>query len=199
MINKHLPVYEAKLTNEDDGMYCLSFVDYPATEVSWQAFKEQKPQTFTVADEDKHIVRGVMMSANHLIYRIDSSGYEYYITFSEDTLRKMSERFLRFGYNNNVDTNHNNQLEDGVYLQEIFFKDVEKGVNPTGFEDVEDKSLFCQYRVENDDVWNKIKDGTYTGFSLAGYFDSELVEQSAEDREEKELLDLIEKIKNKLK
>lgn len=194
-----LPIYEAKINNEDEGTFCLSFVEFPATEVNWQAFKEdKKPLNFSITDEDKHIVRGVFMSANHLIYRVDPSGMEYYITFSEETLRTMAERFLMNGFNKNVDTQHNGELEDGIYLQEIFFKDVEKGIDPVGYSDVEDKSLFCQYRVENEEVWKKIKDGSYNGFSLAGYFDTVRVEDE-EEQEYNEVLDLITKIKNKLK
>lgn len=195
---KELPIYEAKLTSDDDGVFCLSFVDYPATEVSWQVFKQDKPmRKFSIADEDKHIVRGVFMTANHLIYRVGVSGYEYYIKFSEEVLREMAERFLRGGYNRNVDTNHNEEMEKGIYLQELFFKDVEKGINPVGFEDVEDKSLFCQYRVENEEVWKKIKDGTYTGFSLAGYFDYQEV-QDPEEQEYKECMELINKINKQI-
>lgn len=200
MIKKELPIYQALLTDEDDGVFCVSLVDVPATKVSWQVFKEAKPiQNFSIADEDKHIVRGVFMSANHLIYRIDPNGMEYYVTFSEDTLRKMAERFLQFGFNQNVDTNHNYKMEDGIYLQELFFKDVEKGINPVGFEDVEDKSLFCQYRVDNPEIWKRIKDGTYTGFSIAGYFDKAKVENDPEEQEYQECVELINKIKNKLK
>lgn len=195
---KELPIYEAKLTSDDDGVFCLSFVDYPATEVSWQVFKQDKPmRKFSIADEDKHIVRGVFMTANHLIYRVGASGYEYYIKFSEEVLREMAERFLRGGYNRNVDTNHNEEMEKGIYLQELFFKDVEKGINPVGFEDVPDKSLFCQYRVENEEVWKKIKDGTYTGFSLAGYFDYQEV-QDPEEQEYKECMELINKINKQI-
>lgn len=196
---RKLPIFEAKINDENEGAYCLSFVDYPATEVSWQVFKEQdKKQSFSIDDEDKHLVRGVFMTANKLIYRKDKSGFEYYITFSENTLRKMAENFLMNGFNKNIDTNHNDELEDGIYLQEIFFKDVEKGINPVGYEDVEDKSLFCQYRVNNDALWQKIKEGEFTGFSLAGIFDSVEVSEP-EDEEFNEIVELINKLKNKIK
>lgn len=175
-----LPIYKATIKDETDGVFCLSFVDFPATEVDWQMFSKQEVN-FSIENEEKRLVRGVFMTANHLIYRVDETGYEYYITFSEDTLRKIAERFLANGYNKNVDTNHNAQLEEGIYLQEIFFKDVEKGVNPIGFESVEDKSLFCQYRVENDEIWNAIKEGKFKGFSMAGFFDVEPVQMSKQE------------------
>ena len=77
---------------------------------------------------------------------------------------------------------------------------MERGVNPKGFEDIEDKSLFGTYKVLNDDVWGKIKDGTFKGFSLEGVFDMvEVKEQSEEDKLMDEVLDLLEKELNNRK
>ena len=64
---------------------------------------------------------------------------------------------------------HNpNNIMNGVYLEELFIKNVEKGINPKGFEDIENYSLFGVYTIENDDVWNSIQNGTFTGISLEG-------------------------------
>ena len=55
-------------------------------------------------------------------------------------------------------------------LEELFIKDVDKGINPVGFEDIEHGSLFGKYRVLNDEVWADVKAGKFKGFSLEGYF-----------------------------
>lgn len=200
-MNKQLPIYKAVLDNNEDGMFIVSFVDLPAVEVDWQAFAEEKqPMQFSIEDEDKHIVRGVLMRANHPIYR-NNNGFEYYVEFEPDTLREMSQRFLKEGYNNNVDTMHNFELEDGVYLQEIFMKDVNNGINPKGFEDVEDGSLFGQYKVENNDIWDKVKDGTFKGFSIVCVNAWEKIEQqfsNQEDKDYEEIVELINKINDKI-
>ncbi len=201
VMNKQLPIYKAVLDNNEDGMFIVSFVDLPAVEVDWQAFAEEKqPMQFSIEDEDKHIVRGVLMRANHPIYR-NNNGFEYYVEFEPDTLREMSQRFLKEGYNNNVDTMHNFELEDGVYLQEIFMKDIENGINPKGFEEVEDGSLFGQYKVENDDIWEKVKDGTFKGFSIVCVNAWKKIEQqfsNQEDKDYEEIVDMINKIKDKI-
>ena len=62
------------------------------------------------------------------------------------------------------------QMVSGVNLIELFIKDIEKGINPAGFEDIENGSLFATYKVNNDEIWNEIKSGNYAGFSLQGYF-----------------------------
>ena len=71
---------------------------------------------------------------------------------------------------NYVDTEHNNQCVDGVKLEELFIKDIDKGINPVGFEYIENGSLFGKYRVQNDKVWADVKAGKFKGFSLEGYF-----------------------------
>ena len=37
-----LPLYRAEITDEEDGMYCISLVDFPATESDFMAFDKKK-------------------------------------------------------------------------------------------------------------------------------------------------------------
>jgi hypothetical protein len=39
-----------------------------------------------------------------------------------------------------------------------------------GFEDAPDGSWFCSMLVENDAVWQQVKDGKVNGFSIEGIF-----------------------------
>lgn len=196
---KKLPLYKALIDDENAGMYCISLVDDPAVEVDWMAFsKEQEELKFKVENEEKHIIRGVIMRANYPIYRIGASGYEYYIEYEPETIRLMAQKYLQDGFQNNIDTQHNDKLQNGVYMVQWFIKDRENGINPKGFEGIEEGSLFAEFKVENEEIWNQIKEGTFKGFSLAGFFDVEEVENPAEDEEEQEVLALIEKIKSKI-
>ena len=196
---KKLPLYKALIDDENAGMYCISLVDDPAVEVDWMTFsKEQEELKFKVENEEKHIIRGVIMRANYPIYRIGASGYEYYIEYEPETIRLMAQKYLQDGFQNNIDTQHNDKLQNGVYMVQWFIKDSENGINPKGFENIEEGSLFAEFKVENEEIWNQIKEGTFKGFSLAGFFDVEEVENPAEDEEEQEVLALIEKIKSKI-
>ena len=195
---KKLPIYQAKITDENLGMTTISFVDYPAVESDWLSFDKQKETVkFSVENEEQRIVMGVVMRADYLIYRRTESGYEYYITYSPDTIRLMARKYLKDGFQNNVDLQHDGNLIDGVEMEEMFIKDSENGISPKGFEDISDGSLFARFKVVNDDVWNEIKEGKYNGFSLEGYFEVE--EQDPEQQEFNEIMELINKINlNKL-
>ena len=173
-----LPIYRAIVGDDvETGMITISLVDAPAVEIDFLFFDEdKKPLAFAVEDEEQRKVLGVVMTCDTPIYRRDDNGFEYYIVFDRQTIEKMVEKYIRQNKASNVDLNHSFMLEEGIYLNEIFIKDTAKGINPTGFENVNDGSLFATFHVNNDEIWNAIKEGTYKGFSLSGYFDSELVQ-----------------------
>lgn len=190
------PIYSISVAPEDTGMFCISLVDDPANESLFLAFnKEKETLQFAIQNEEQRMVRGVVMTCDTPILRRDGNGFEYYVTFSKPVLREMAQKYLANGFQNNVDTMHNFKLEDGIYMQELFIKDVENGINPKGFEDIKDGSLFCQFYVANDEVWKAIKEGTFKGFSLAGDF---AVEEEV-DEDFSACMQLIEQLQNKIK
>lgn len=192
-----LPIYKAIVGDDvETGMLTISLVDAPAVEVDFLYFNEdKKPLSFAIEDEEQRKVLGVVMTADSPIYRRDDSGYEYYIVYDRQTIEKMAEKYIRQNRSNNVDLNHSFELEDGIYLNEFFIKDTAKGINPKGFEQVNDGSLFAIFHVVNDDVWTAIKEGTFKGFSLSGLFNTELVQFNKENKADNIFMTKLKKIK----
>lgn len=168
-----IPVFDALISDEDTGMFKISLVDDPAVMSNFQAFdNKQKVQLYAVKDEEKRLVFGVVMRADFPIYRYDENFGEYYIVYKADTIRAMAEKYLLESRQNDVNLMHEEGSDvDGVQMVQYFIKDSEKGVAPSGFDDIADGSLFAEFHVVNDDVWDEIKNGTYKGFSLEGVFD----------------------------
>ena len=196
-MKKNLPLYEVKIDMNDDtvGMFVISLVDEPAVERDFYAFSEDKKfMSYKVTNAEEQKVFGLVMAADKPIYRVDETGYEYYITYSKETIALMAEKYFRDGLQNNVDTNHNFQLEDGITLTQMFIKNTEKGVSPVGFEEEKDGSLFAEFHIENKEVWENIKNGTYKGFSLAGSFRVEEVKDEYD-----EILEMLENIEKRIK
>ena len=179
-----LPVYNATIDGDADGMLIVSLVDYPAVMSDFQAFAGQKArQLYAVQDEDKRIVRGVVMRADFPIYRRDDTFGEYYIIYTAETIRQMAEKYLAEDRANLVNLMHEEGSEvEGVQMVQFFLKDAAAGVSPDGFDDIADGSLFAEYHITNDDVWAQVKDGTFRGFSLEGYFG--IVPVPEEERDE---------------
>lgn len=195
----NLPVYQAEI-GEDGGCYCVSLVDFPAVEQDFIYFKkDEEPIKFAIQDEEQRKVTGVVMRCNYPIYRIGPSGYEYFIVFTRETIEEMTLKFLKDGFQNNISIMHNGELIDGISLLEIYIKDSEKGINPKGFEHIEEGSLMGTYKVESDEVWNLIKSGEVRGFSIEvvmGMTPAEEIDFNKNIKEKENMKTKLQKIKN---
>ena len=165
---KGRPVFVAGMETDACGILKVSLVDYPAVEKNFLAFeKQEKVELYAVQDEDKQIVRGVLMRANYPIFRKDKELGEYFIIYKPETIREMAEQYLKEGRSSNVNLMHEDGSDvEGVDMVQLFIKDSAAGVSPSGFEEIEDGSLFAEFHVNNPDVWASIKEGTYKGFSI---------------------------------
>ena len=166
-----LPLYRVALA-EDDGVLRVSLVENPAVESDFEVFRKEeakRPALYSVQDEDKHLVRGVILRADYPIYRNDGRG-GYYVTFGADVIREAAERYIAAGRANAVDTDHDGKEVDGVQMVQLFIKDAAAGVAPEGFDDIADGSLFGEYHVTDPDIWDEIKAGTWKGFSVEIFY-----------------------------
>ena len=169
-----LPLFNATINAGDDtGVYCVSFVTDPATEINFLAFEKQKKLVkYSIQDNKEHIVAGVIMVADTPIFRIDKDGFEYYIVYSKETLKYMAEKMLAQGFTSSVNIEHKaNSYVDGVNLQQIYIIDKEKGLCPEYFQDVPDGSLIGVYKIHNPEVWEMVEKGEVVSFSLEGWFE----------------------------
>lgn len=163
---KTLPLFKITIANDEEGIDKMSLVSAPAVESDFLKFSKQE-QIHLSVDDDQHIVLGVALRCDYPIYRISPSGDEYYIMFDAGAIRQIYEKFMKNP--NKVNLEHSVDTE-GVYLIQSFIKNSEAGINPVGFEDIENGSWFTAYKVDNTDVWNKIKSGELNGFSIEGLF-----------------------------
>ena len=168
-----LPLYRVALGSQD-GVVRVSLVDDPAVQSQFEFFRnaDKAPAMYAVQDEERRIVRGVILRADYPIFRRDTpQDPGYYVTFSAEVIRTAAERLLAQGHANDVNLMH----EDGSDVQDVqmvqfFIKDSAAGIDPEGFEGIADGSLFAEYHVTNDDVWDSIKAGTFKGFSVEIFY-----------------------------
>lgn len=169
-MEKKIPVYRAVPIEE--GMVSLALVDEPAVEVNFMAFgKEDEPMCFSMVSEERRLVTGPLIRTDYKILRLGVDGEPYYIVFDREVAQSMIEGFLRNGYQNNVNLSHSGFFPEGIVPVEFYIKDSVRGISPSGFESVADGSVFATYRVESDELWRAVKDGTFRGFSLEAYLD----------------------------
>jgi hypothetical protein len=163
-----LPVYSL-VVNDDEGtgVDFVALVNAPAIERNFQAFNNRVKFT---ANEDKRLVTGPLMIPDSMIFRRDEKFGEYYVTYTAETIKKIAEKFMQNQYISNVNTEHKTPVKD-VFMIESFITDADRGIGlPKGFEDCPEGTWFGTYKVNNEDVWNQVKDGTFKGFSVEGDF-----------------------------
>lgn len=191
------PLYLVNVDGEECTITTISLVENPAMLAPMYCFGEQKPIMKFSLDESKHCFISCIVRTDFPIYRIDDEGNEFYIMFDKEASEKLCQKLLRDGFQQNVSLDHNGQLISGIELQEVFLKDTEHGINPSGFEDVSEGSLFGIYHVSDENLWKECVEGRFGGVSLESYLC--LSNFSAIDPEETEILSLIRKLKTKIK
>ena len=166
-----VPVYRVLVDDERDGMIRVSLVDDPAVMSDFVAFDAQKrARMFAVESEEKRLVFGVVARADFPIFRTDPVLGDHYVIFPAESIREMAQKYLTEGRADRVDEMHDGDDVEDVHLVQWFIKDSAKGINPEGFDDIADGSLFAEYHVEDDEIWQQVKDGTYKGFSMEVFY-----------------------------
>lgn len=166
-----VPVYKLTI-NEDDinsGVDFVALVDSPAILRNFLAFS--KHEKF-IANEEKRVVTGPLMIPEIPIYRRDEWG-EFYVVFGRETIYQIAQKFMKELRNDKVNQMHQpDQKVQGVYMFESFIIDSKRGINtPKGFEHLPDGTWFGSYKIDNEEVWQQVKSGTFNGFSVEGFFD----------------------------
>ena len=169
MLYKNLPLYNLVIDDDDTlGVDKISLVDLPAVEENFLLFDETKhiDYSFSVQNEEKRLVSGIAMVADRPIYRETPDKKGYYVVFSKETIEKIAHRFAKNNYAFNISVGHKVDVPD-CYVVESFIINKERGICPKEFADVEDGSWYTTVKIDNDTVWDAIKNGEgLNGFSV---------------------------------
>lgn len=179
--------------DEQSGIDAVSVVKSPAIEENFVALNKHEVALKEV-NEEKRLLMGAALIPNKQIYRHNGKD-EYYIFFSEKTVRKASELFLMRGNQNNATYEHKQEL-NGMSVVESWIIEDEKTDKSRlyGF-DLPVGTWMISMKVNNEDVWKDVKEGKVKGFSIEGYF-ADKYEMSLEEKKKHEI---IEQLKNLLK
>jgi hypothetical protein len=187
--------------DEQSGIDAISVVMSPAIESNFIHLSKHEILLKEV-DAEKRIIMGAALIPNKQIYRKnEKTKDEYYIYFSEATIRKASELFLMNANQNNSTLEHNEKLK-GLSVVESWIIEGENDKSKNYGFDLPQGTWMISMKVNNDEIWDKVKLGEVKGFSIEGYFADKL-EMSLKniDMEEKVMVEKIKEliIKSELK
>jgi phage head maturation protease len=179
-------------TKLEAGINAVSVVESPAIEENFIALKKHEVELKEV-DAEKRILMGAALVPNKQIYRRNKDK-EFYIYFSEDTVRKASELFLMRSNQNNATYEHERKMLDGMSVVESWIIEDEKTDKSRLYNfNLPKGTWMISMKVNNDDVWQKVKDGEVKGFSIEGHF-VDKYEMSLQQNEEDEIIEFLKEI-----
>ena len=171
------------------GIDAVSVVHSPAIEENFIHLAKHEVELKEV-DAEKRILMGAALVPNKHIYRRDKKNEEYYIYFSEDTVRQAAHLFQINSNQNNATYEHKTELKDMSVVESWIIDDSEMDKSKVYGFDLPKGTWMILMKVNNDNVWKDVKEGKVKGFSIEGYFADKL-EMSQMTEEDM----LIEKIK----
>jgi hypothetical protein len=149
----------------------ISLVSSPAIEEDFVFFgKEKNNLTFAKVDEEKRMLVSPALIPNKQIIRYDaSSDTNYYVYFSKETVAQAAALYLKHNNHHKATYQHEDRVS-GVLTIESWIKEGEQDKsNLYGF-DLPVGTWFVKMKIENDELWKEIKNGTLKGLSIEGYF-----------------------------
>ena len=145
----------------------------PPSEFDYLKPSAHSKQAFAT-DEDKQIVLGPAMVPDMKIFRKDPQGNPYYVFFSAETIFQISQKYLKNKYIDNNDMMHDGVALKDVYVIESWIKESDNDKSTDyGFKDLPVGTWFVSLKINNPDIWSKIKSHQLNGFSVSGYFAEE--------------------------
>ena len=184
--------------NEElSGVDAISVVENPAIEEDFVALKAQELKLAEV-DKEKKILLGALLIPNKPIFR-KGAEEDYYIYFSKDTVKKISENFLQKGNQNKTTLEHQQSLK-GLTLVESWIVEDEKYDKSRKYNmDVPVGTWMGAVKVNNNQVWEEfVKTGRVKGFSVEGYFADKMdrpKDNGVKDLSKQETDDIVDAIK----
>ena len=185
---KKKKLYEVR---PDSLVYAISLVECPAIESNFVYLSEEKPIQVCLEQDEKHMVFGAVLIPDKPIYRYNQEE-EYYLRFPKETIEVLAHDYLQ---NDNIYsfTQQHKDNADGVSIIESWVKtsnndkSVDLGIDaPIG-------TWFVGAKIDNEEIWQGIKDGSMKGFSVESFLNfDEIMMNKQENKMTEEKLETIE-------
>ena len=181
--------------NEDLAIDAISLVTSPAIEQDFVYFNKQKNNlTLAKVDEEKRIVVSPALIPNKQIFRYDANtDSEYYVYFSPETVRKASELYLKNNNHHKATYQHQDRVS-GVLTVESWIKEGDMDKSKLYGFDLPNGTWFVKMKINNTELWNKIKEGELKGISIEGYFTDKMEKMSEKAPTDQEILHALNEI-----
>lgn len=181
--------YRVKPSTSD--IYAVSLVEEEAVESGFIALsKQKKPMNFKIHNEEKRMLYGVALRANFPIYRRYGEE-EFYLSFDANAIERLVNKFMSNYGQKSFTIDHMEPAEGIVITESWLVKDTENDKsNALGLENVSEGSWIIGCKINNDEIWQSIKEGRWHGFSIESWIDMEEIEEFKKINKENKEIDM---------
>ena len=182
-------------SNEDLAIDAISLVSEPAIMESAVFFNKQK-NNLTLAKEtdEERVLISPALIPNKNIYRYNADeDLDYYVYFSEATVRRASEMFLKYNKQHKATYQHEKPIDD-VYVMESWIIEGDKDKSRYYGYDLPKGTWMVKMRINSDLAWNELKSGHLTGLSIEGFFVNAMQKMSEQKYTDKQILEALAEI-----
>ena len=194
---KNKKLYELKLKEKRDGVYAISLVDDPAIESNFLLFnKEEEPIIFSENEEQKIITGPALIPDKKILRKYKNEFFD--VVLNKQTIKDTAVKFFKENNQTNTTLQHKEKIDnnDTVFFESWIIENFEKDkANYLGFKDLPNGTWMVSLKIQNDELWEKIKNGNFNGFSIEAFFSNEEIKEDKKN-EKNMFKKLIENLKN---
>lgn len=167
---------ELLIGEEGEGLpvEAISLVKFPAIEENFLFFskgKNTKALSLAQVEEDKRTLIGAALIPDKHIPRYDEvTDEEYDVYFSPETVKLASEMYMKHSRTNEHTLEHEVAIDDVHVVESWIVEDPEMDKSKHYGMAMPVGTWMVRVRVDNDEMWQQVKDGAIRGFSIEGYF-----------------------------
>tara|TARA_R100000963_G_scaffold32019_1_gene23560 strand:+ start:70 stop:789 length:720 start_codon:yes stop_codon:yes gene_type:complete len=181
--------------SEELAIDAISLVSSPAIEQDFVFFgKEKNNLTFAKVDEERRELISPALIPNKQIFRHDpNTDSDYYVYFSKDTVKQAAYLYLKHNNHHKATYQHQDRVS-GVLTVESWIKEGNQDKSNLYNFDLPIGTWFVKMKIENEDLWNKIKEGELKGISIEGYFVDKMENLGKQEPTNEEILEALNEI-----
>ena len=181
--------------NAELAIDAVSLVEFPAIESDWVALNKDTNISLAKVNEDKKLLIGAALIPDKKIYRYNQETQkEYFVYFSKETIKKASELYLMNNNQSSATLEHDTKLSGITAVESWIVADKDRDKSAVYGIDVPEGTWMLSLKVDNEDIWKKVKDKSVKGYSIEGYFTQKMSKLSKQDYTDSDILNALAEI-----
>ena len=182
--------------NQELAIDAISLVTSPAIEQDFVFFgKEKNNLTFAKVDEEKRMLISPALIPNKQIFRHDpNTDSDYYVYFSKETVQKASELYLKHNNHHKATYQHQDRVSGVLTVESWIIEDTKLDKSTLYGYSLPVGTWMVKLKIDNDEIWSKIKSGELKGLSIEGYFTNKFEAMQKKEPTNQEILEALNEI-----